>query len=184
METKVRHRLVCVAWIVLTAAGIGRSDADAVAPRVRPLGRWMHTLLARGYGSSRTFAALVDALERSDVIVHIDERRLPEGGPVGETQCVAAAGGQRYLRINLDVRLREDMAVAILGHELQHAREIAEARWVVDQETLAALYCEIGHPSRHPTQSRAVDSIPARDVARRVLNELRLRVARASGSTF
>lgn len=132
----------------------------------------MVSLLSRAYAASRTLAALVDALERSDIIVHIEWDRLMRGGPVGETLFVTAAGEQRYLRIYLDPHMHDEMAMPILGHELQHASEIAQARWVVDQETLARLYTHIGHESHSEVRSRRVDTARAREVARLVLAEV------------
>ena len=41
----------------------------------------------------------------------------------------------------------ESQRLAILGHELQHAAEIAEAAGVVDRESMASLYSKIGFRS-------------------------------------
>lgn len=154
--------------------------ADSAIPRVRPVGRRMESLLERGYAVSRTLSTLIDALERSDVIVHIEGQLLLGGGRLGETQFVAMAGGQRYLRIHLDPRIHDDVAIAMLGHELWHAWEIADARWVVDQETLAQLYMRIGYESHgveynshRASRPHAVDTIQAHEAAREVLKELR-----------
>src|SRR5262245_58486567 len=123
-----RTPLVCALVIMLSAVSV---LADPAMPRVRPVGHRMVALLERGYSASCTLSTLIDALERSDVIVHIAEQWLLDAGRLGETQLVATAGGQRYLRIHIDPRLRDEAAIAMLGHELQHAREIADARWVV-----------------------------------------------------
>ena len=91
-----------------------------------------------------SLAILVDALEHTDIIVHVTECWLVDGAYSGDTQFVGTAGGQRYLRIRLDVRLHDEAAIAMLGHELQHAWEIATHPWVSDQMTLAELYERIG----------------------------------------
>ena len=156
--------------VVLSANPI---HADAVSPRVRPVGTRVVSLLDRGYAASSTLAALVDALERSDVIVHIEEHWRLDRGRDGETQLVAVAGGHRYLRIHLDPRISDQAAIALLAHELQHAVEIADARWVVDQKTLAQLYMCIGFESRARGTSLGVDTIRAHETARHVLGELK-----------
>lgn len=71
----------------------------------------------------------------------------------------------------------------MLGHELQHAWEIAQARWVVDQTTLAELYLHIGYESHAVLRSHGVDTIQAHDTAREVLIELRASGERRSSST-
>lgn len=98
-----RALCVCTLMICVSTAPV---LADRAMPRVRPLGHRMVWLLERGYAAPHTLAALIDALERSDVIVHIEERWLLDRGRLGQTQLVAAAGGQRYLRIHLDPRIR------------------------------------------------------------------------------
>ena len=94
-------------------------------------------------------------------------------GPAGDTQFVAAAGAQRYVRIYLDARLPDDQAVAILGHELQHASEIAEHSWVVDQETLGMLYARIGYESQRALRSHGVDTAARATRRVMVLRELK-----------
>jgi hypothetical protein len=147
--------------------------ADHVIPRVRPVGSRITVLLERGYAASHTLAMLVDALEDTDIIVHVTECWFFDGAQAGDTQFVATAGGQRYLRIRLDMRMHDEAAIAMLGHELQHAWEIAAHPWVVDQETLAQLYAQIGYERQRALRSHAVETAAARDTARDVLKELK-----------
>jgi hypothetical protein len=166
--------------IVLSANPV---HADLASPRVRPVGSRVVSLLHRGYDSSPTLAALVDALERSDVIVHIQEHWLHDRSRDGETQLVAVAGGHRYVRIHLDPRIPDQAAMALLAHELQHAVEIADAMWVVDHKTLAQLYMCIGFESRAGGTSRGVDTIRAHETARHVLSELKASSVRRLSSS-
>lgn len=162
---------MCALLLVMYAT---HAQAAPISPRVRPLTARFAALLTLGYQTSPTLAALVDALERSDVIVHVVERWRQQAGTIGETRLVARAAGVRYLRIFLDVRVRDEALMALLGHELQHAWEIAQAPWVIDQATLACLYRRIGHDSRHVSPGVAgVDTQAAREVARQVRAELR-----------
>ena len=172
MDVPIRSlRALCAsALAIATCADL--AGADVVSRRVRPVGERMISLLARGEAGSRTLAALVDALERSDVIVHVDEHLLLDGGRAGETLFVTAAGGHRYLRIYLDPRIHDDAAIAILGHELQHAWEIAHARWVVNQSTLVELYEQIGYRSESGPGWYGVDTRTAQQAAREVRREL------------
>ena len=51
-----------------------------------------------------------------------------------------AAGGQRYLMIELACGRPGVMTMATFGHELFHALEIAQQPSIVDAQTLAAFY--------------------------------------------
>jgi hypothetical protein len=56
----------------------------------------------------------------------------------------------RYLRVTLSADSASDAIVALLGHELRHALEAADAPEAVDQLTYRALYHVIGHASCAP----------------------------------
>jgi hypothetical protein len=165
--------LFSCASALLWAVVADRTYADAVAPRVRPIGPHMASLLARGYVASPTLARLIDALNHSDVIVHVEERRWTHARTVGETRLVVRAGGQRYLRVSIDMRLSDERAIALLGHELQHAWEIAQAPGVVDQETLVRLYARIGHVAHRGARAAEADTRAAVRAADAVRAQLR-----------
>ena len=173
-------RSACIVLVLMSTASI---HADLTSPRVRPVGSRVVSLLDRGYARSPTLAVLVDTLERSDVIVHIEEHWPLDRGRDGQTQLVAAVGGHRYLRIHIDTGIADNSATALLAHELQHAVEIAEAKWVVDEQTLAQLYRCIGFERRTGGLSRAVDTVRAHETARHVLGEIRASSGRRSTSS-
>ena len=58
--------------------------------------------------------------------------------------------------------------VALVGHELQHAVEIAAARRVRDRQSMALLYLGMGENRNHSHY----DSLAARVAEERVLSEL------------
>jgi hypothetical protein len=92
---------------------------------------------------------------------------------VAKTRFITRAGRHRYLRISIDARAHEDPAVALLGHELQHAWEIAQAGWVADQDGVAELYRQIGHRTGGDAGLLQVDTRAGPDVERQVFAELR-----------
>jgi hypothetical protein len=123
---------------------------------------------------SPTIATLTEALERSDVIVHIEYKRSTHAGVLAETRLVTQSGGQRYVRISLDPKVFDREAIALLGHELQHASEIAEARWVADEATMIRLFETIGHRADSgPGRRTRVDTAAGPATARQVIAELR-----------
>lgn len=169
IRSTVVHAICLCAFIAITAAAPAHAESIL---RIRPLTSRLADLLAHGYRTSPTLASIVDALERSDVIVHIEEGILRDMLTIGETRLVVRAGGQRYLRITLDPRIRNHAAIALLAHELQHAREIADRPWVIDQSTVERLYREIGHSTGPEFGAGRFDTPAGAEAARRVRLEL------------
>jgi hypothetical protein len=110
---------------------------------LRILDPTVQSLLLTGYTHSPTLRAMVDSLERSDVIVHVvtAPRR---SGIAGTTTFVTAAGGKRYLRVALAPYMTDGDTVAILAHELRHATEIAAEPRVISAQTMVAFYVRVG----------------------------------------
>jgi hypothetical protein len=148
----------------LTAAAV----LEAPTRHVRATGRIIPNLLRTGFTQSRTFAALLQRLERSDVLVYIEEvPRLP-GALEGRLLMLPQAHGVRYLRIQISMRGSPTDSISTIGHELRHAIEVAEASTVVDDEGLAALYRRIGVDHGN----NLFDTIEAQAVGRQVRKEL------------
>jgi hypothetical protein len=144
------------------------SVLDAPTRHVRSTEKSIRHLLARGYRRSPTFASLLTRLQASDVIVYIQEvPRLP-GGFEGRMMMLPRVHGFRYVRIQITVRGTDDDAIAVLGHELQHAMEVADAPEVGDEDALARLYQRIGMRGG----PHVYDTIAAQDTGRIVLKEL------------
>jgi hypothetical protein len=135
---------------------------------VRSQDRSIRYLLKRGFNNSPTFAHLMARLEHSDVIVYVEEvPRLP-AAIEGRMMMLPTSHGQRYVRIQIALRGAPDDSIAILGHELQHAIEVAQERDVNDQAELAALYQRIGMRSG----DKIYDTFAAQEVGRLVRREL------------
>src|SRR6185295_3927908 len=115
-----------------------------------------------GFNHSPTFAHLMARLEKSDVIVYVEEvPRLPAALD-RRMMMLPTAHGQRYVRIQIALRGAPDDSSAILGHELQHAIEVAHEADVSDQAELAALYQRIGTRSG----DKVYDTFAAQEVRR------------------
>ncbi len=141
---------------------------DSPYRHVRSQDRSIRLLLKRGFRRSVTFAQLMARLEQSDVIVYIEEvPRLP-GALEGRMMMLPVAHGQRYVRIQIALRGSPDESVAVLGHELQHAIEVAQEPGVNDQGTLARLFQRIGQRAGPDTY----DTFAAQEVGRVIRREL------------
>jgi len=159
------------AALALGAAGTPlTADAvlDAPTRHVRSTTRAMARLLRSGYEHSPTFAALIARLQASDVYVYVEEvPRLP-GALEGRLLILPPAHGVRYVRIQIALRGELNDSIAVLGHELRHAVEVADAPDVVDVNGLAALYRRIGIDRGN----NEYDTLDAQETGRRVLKEL------------
>lgn len=137
--------------------------------KVRTVDRRIHGLLVQGTRRSATFAGLVAAVNASDVIVYIQRVSKLPPNIAGQMMIVPVAQGPRYLRIQVLDRLAPDETIALIGHELRHALEVAAAPDVKDQAGLAALYMRIGQPGG---LAHSFDTRAAQNTGRRVRREL------------
>lgn len=135
--------------------------------------------IARGSRESATFKALLDRLERSDIIVYM--MRTPAAGlqPHGRTQFVVHAGSHRFVRVTIRTDQVTRNIVALVGHELRHVAEVADEPGVVDADSYLDLYRRIGYSSCERL-CPCFDTQAAVDAGYAVLSELgrnRARVA-------
>jgi hypothetical protein len=126
-------------------------------------------MLSVGAQYSSTFAGLLAALDRTDVIVYIEPVRDLPSTIEGRLVLLPLAHGQRYLRIQVRGDLPRDELIPLLGHELRHALEIADAPEVRDQSAMLALYRRIGEISSGPD---SYDTVAAREAGKQVRAEL------------
>lgn len=131
----------------------------ALDPRVR---EW----ISLGSTHSRTFNELLNHLTKSDLIVYVEIVHSIPAGAAGQTSFVTSTDTARYLRIELAGGGSLFEMVSLLGHELQHAVEIADAPRVRDSRGMATMYLRAGDTSTR------YDSAAARLTGERVRDEL------------
>ncbi len=159
---------------------------DAQAEKRRPLS-WTHTralttgaaeLVAQATGRSLVLRTLLDDLERTDIVVYVsDSMSGLEQEPPAYLTFVTAAAGTRYVLVRIDRwRLQEIESIARLGHELQHALEIAQAPEVRDADGIRQLYRHIGWEGA----KGRFESRRAQEVGDRVWDELAGHARRSS----
>jgi len=158
-------------------AAIGSVQAPAVAQtplactRVRPADADARVLLVEALQDSPTVRGLVEAIDRSDLVVYVESAKVPTTYRA-HTQFVAATSGGRYLRLSVSTSVPRKKVVSLLAHELQHAVEISQAPEVVDQESLEVLYRRIGRQTLAGGLVSNFETPAAQAVERRVLREL------------
>ena len=110
----------------------------------RPLDPVAVDTFARALEDSAIVRGLVERLESSNVIVHIETAAYMPAGIGGMTRFVTSRGGYRYLRITLGSSMTLWVRSAILGHELKHACEVADSA-ASDVESMREWFENEGH---------------------------------------
>ena len=136
----------------------------------RPLDPLAAETLEQALAGSPLVRDLVHQLEASNLVVHIESSRGLPAGINGTMRFVTSRGGFRYVRIQVGADLRPEARAGILGHELQHACELA-ASDAHDMEAVRRVFQNTGH---HPGASLEVfETRAAMQVERQVRAELR-----------
>lgn len=144
-------------------------DASDVLARIRPTGPHAAATLERGLRFCPTVRALVEQLERSDLIVYVICERRPPGRSDASIQLVHATTEFRFVQIAIDIELALPQRLALLAHELQHALEVAGNPGIRDRASFLQYYEQIGVRHLDP---KALDTEAARQTGERVRQEL------------
>lgn len=141
--------------------------------RVRSLDASIQATIDEGCRRSPTFAALVDALERSSFVVYVEQVPTLRDGMRGA--LLHGGAGPRYLRVLLKRGMSLDRRVVVLAHELQHAREVVEAGIAADAGEMDALFRRIGDERSPDRQRQRYETAAALRVTHAVAADLRAR---------
>src|SRR5207248_2570594 len=101
---------------------------------------------------SPTARALVDLVNRSDLVVYVRHRMFTSTMLEGRIGFVQSETPGRYVIVELACGQPRLTQLATLGHELAHASEIARSADVVSARTLSALYRRIGLRTSGPSE--------------------------------
>ena len=129
--------------LLMLMASVIALPAYTRAPRVRSMSNDVADLVHRATVRSPTVAAMLKAIEASDVILQIDFRLDPVL-PRAVTTFVGVSGAARYVRTVINPRLPMRLRMELLGHELQHVIEIASNPSIRDQSTMRAAFSALG----------------------------------------
>ena len=161
--------LAAAAILAATTTIAADRSGDAGTFRLRPTQPMGHRLVREGLERSLTIRRLVDGIERSDIIVYLELRTDMPTGLVGSLRFIARGTTDRFLQIRLNRRHEWSTLLAFLGHELQHAAEVAATPDVRSADGLRAFYRRAGIR----VGPDAYDSRAAQDTGRLVHAELR-----------
>jgi hypothetical protein len=137
--------------------------------RVRAADPVIQALLTEGFDRSPSLAGLLLAINRTNVIVYIERVMAMPKETLGRLTMVPIPAATRYLRIQVRSDLTRYETIALIGHELQHALEVAADATVRDTNGMIALYERIGHSSGG---EHVYDTTAAQEMGRQVRREL------------
>ena len=167
-----RALLVTAGAITVTATLASAQDADRAAPRVRGTTADAALLLDELVARSPTVRELVDRLDHSDLVVYIRYEWFLSATLRGRIGFLASDKHRRLFAIEIACRYTRTDQLVALGHELQHAVEIADAPSVWDVRSLAAFYTSIGESTAYAGRSETFETAAAAETGRRVRSEL------------
>jgi hypothetical protein len=165
--------IALLAFAVPCSAAARTDDPDTSSrsvPRLRPNDRRSAALLLDGLARSTTMRMIVAKLEEANVIVYVETQPSLDRQLAGRLVWVTAVKNFRYVRVTLSQDLNAEAAISVLGHELQHALEVAQAPSIVDEASLEAYYRQNGLSMR--THTNGWDTLAARDTGEMVRREI------------
>jgi hypothetical protein len=173
-------------WLHLAVVSVSLASAmntdaaanDAMPAAVRSSDRVLNELIADGYRRSPSFHRLVDGIAETNTLVYVEAGVCTFGHlKACLLPFIAAAGQVRYLRIGLTRPLNlsnPNRLIALIGHELHHALEVAAQPDVIDLASMIELYRRIGFPLKGQP---GYETSAARAAGDSVLDELMKKVA-------
>jgi hypothetical protein len=174
-------RAILLLWLALLALATPRTSSaesipDSLAkPNIRITEPWLRQLFAAGMSRSPTFRSLIERLDQSDVVVYVQRDLVGSTwmtGMAGRVTFLSAVGETRYVVIQLTPLRSVVQQLAMIGHELQHAVEVAENAAIVDSESMYREYLRIGHLNGMTESGVAVDTTAAVAAGERINDEL------------
>jgi hypothetical protein len=148
------QRLLVLGMVCVLTGGMAAAAAeDPPLERVRSTQPRIMMVLAEGAARSPLFRQLIDRLNATDVIVYVEPSNDLPQRLAGRTTLLSSCHHVRYIRVQVRAEVPFDQLIPLLGHELQHALEIARRPDVRDQESMRTLYAEIGRAASHATDA-------------------------------
>jgi hypothetical protein len=133
---------VCTLFVLLTLStpiAVAHAQDMATASHVRGTDEASTTLIRDLVARSATGRELVERLDRSDLVVYVRRRLFTTTMLNGRIGFVRADCSRRYVAIEIAAPRNYVEELASLGHELQHAVEIAGEPDVCDATALGEL---------------------------------------------
>ena len=174
MPSSLRRSLPITGVAVLMTGALAQAQTHATpAPRVRPETPQAVDLLEELVQRSTTARNLTIALEQSDVVVYVRHRMFAGSTLNGRIGFVRSDMPTRFLIIEIGCPRTRLEQLVTLGHELQHAAEIAADPTVSDPRAMTRYFDRIGVRTRTAVAAGATfETAAAQAVETHVRQEL------------
>jgi hypothetical protein len=174
MSSLGRFVLVAFILVIVFVPSARAADTSSIDRHVRVADPDLSGLLRTAIAQSPSIRLLVTRLDESDVIVYVKRDHDLPSGLVGQLTFIGRGGGRRYVVISLGWGLSEQRSIATLGHELQHASEVAGHAEIVDLDSFARAFATFGEASHgvRPRGALSFETAAAVAAGNRVWKEL------------
>ena len=168
---------VCTLFALLTISNpitpALAQDTATIVSNVRGIDEASSTLIRDLVSRSATGRELVDQIDRSDLVVYVRRRLFTTTMLNGRIGFLQSDCSRRLVAIEVAAPRNYVEELTALGHELQHAVEIASDSTVCDSASLADLYSRIGDLTIQSTPSEeSYETHAAAEIGSRVRREL------------
>lgn len=162
--------------VVLAVLAITSESAVLAAgspSHIRIVDEPIAALIDTGIAGSATFRSIVAQLDAAPLLVFVRCRtRHQDVTSAAGLEFLTNTATFRYVRVFIRCDLPAAVQVPLLGHEFQHALEVAAAPDVIDGPSLRRHYQQIGHRSNADDRTPSFETRAAIEVQRRVTGEL------------
>jgi hypothetical protein len=166
------YTAILSAALVLTLATVaGARERTVDAPHLRATNQASGALLADAQQKSATVRELVNKLEQSNVVAYVNVTPLDKGTPTSGLNYVGSSSVQRFVLITIADDASADRRIELLGHELQHAADVAATKWVTSDVQFQRYISMIGW--RDSTTARGYETAAANATERQVRRDVR-----------
>jgi len=145
---------------------------NSPAHHVRGADPRFNALLEAGMAQSATFRQVVEALDRSDVIVYVEPKVTHAALGAFLRHHVVVAGGFRYLHVDMNLTGSRRWLIPLLAHELQHAVEVSQDPAVHDEQGVDQLFIRL-HVGFGCGESSCAETAAAKSAEATVREELK-----------
>jgi hypothetical protein len=170
-----RGELVFETENAVRAAQLIRRELESfrAARHVRSTEVRFRKLVDRGEVRSPTFHRLMDRLDTSDVVVYLEPKQKDRGLDAYSAHHLTIDGPYRHIRVPIEVQGTEDRVIGVIGHELQHAAEVAQSPEIRDDVGVRRFFERAALPFGCGGGRECYETQTARDVEESVLAELK-----------
>jgi len=175
---RARVTLVAAAVALTMAASADARGTAATDPHLRPAEPAAATLVAAALEQSATIRDLAAQLAGTDVVAYVRTSPRRDGERDASIHLVGRSRHQRFLVIRIDEALPRARQIALIGHELQHALDVAPTSWVTDHLRMQQ-YLEL--TGMRSLAEKGFETLSAMQAERRVAKELQAVAVAAAG---